>query len=199
MTMSQPTATGNQEGAVLVIGLIILVVMTILGITAMQSTVVEEKMAGNFKDKDVAFRAAEAGLQLGLTYLEQQTEPPEADASGTHNVWPGCTVGDGDTCGCIIEDDDSCIGRGSVSVLETAGEAVDYNVPAWGAAVSAPLAGVAAQPRIAIEHRYVPPLDVEAAAEGRGVHFYTVSALGYGASLRTKVVLQSTVAKVYQW
>ncbi|MEJ2108265.1 MAG: PilX N-terminal domain-containing pilus assembly protein [Acidiferrobacteraceae bacterium] len=61
--MSQPTATGNQEGAVLVIGLIILVVMTILGITAMQSTVVEEKMAGNFKDKDVAFRAAEAGLQ----------------------------------------------------------------------------------------------------------------------------------------
>jgi type IV pilus assembly protein PilX len=189
MTMSQPAATGNQRGAVLVIGLIILVVMTILGITAMQSTVVEEKMAGNFKDKDVAFRAAEAGLQEGLSYLESQAEPPRADASGSQNVWPGCTVQDGDTC----------VGRGSISLLETSGQAVDYDAAAWGAAGSAPLTGVAAQPRIAIEHRYVPPLDVEAAAQGRGVHFYTVSALGYGASARTKVLLQSTVAKVYGW
>ncbi len=191
MIMVHPARPPLQRGAVLAISLIILVVMTILGITAMQTTVVQEKMAGNLRDKDVAFRAAEAGLQVALTYLERQTEPPEVNSAGTRNVWPGCTV----------DDADSCAGKGNVSVLEAAGQAVDYDdATAWGAGVvSAPLTGVAAQPRIAIEHRYVPPLDVEAAALGDGLHFYTVSALGYGASNRTKVLLQSTVAKVYAW
>jgi type IV pilus assembly protein PilX len=171
--------------------LIILVVMTILGITATQTTIVEEKMAGNLRDKDVAFRAAEAGLQEGLTYLDRLSRPPEVNAAGTQNVWPGCTIDDGD----------SCVGKGSVTALETADQAVDYDdASAWGADLaSAPLPGVSAQPRIAIEHRYVPPLDVEAAARGRGVHFYTVSALGYGASPTAKVLLQATVAKVYSY
>jgi type IV pilus assembly protein PilX len=189
MMSLRPSTPRPQRGVVLVIGLIILVVMTILGITAMQTTLVEEKMAGNLRDKDVAFRAAEAGLQEGLTYLNRQAEPPEVNAAGTQNVWPGCTLNDGDTC----------VGKGSVGVLETAGQAVDYDdATSWGAGVASdPLAGVAAQPRIAIEHQYVPPLDVEAAALGRGVHFYTVSALGYGASPTTKVLLQATIAKVY--
>lgn len=191
MKMGRAEGSPNERGAVLLVALIILVVMTILGITATQTTIVEEKMAGNLRDKDVAFRAAEAGLQEGLTYLDRLAGPPEVNPAGTQNVWPGCT----------IEDGDSCAGKGSVLVLETADQAIDYDdASAWGADLaSAPLPGVSAQPRIAIEHRYVPPLDVEAAARGRGVHFYTVSALGYGASPTAKVLLQATVAKVYSY
>jgi type IV pilus assembly protein PilX len=191
MKMGRAERSPKERGAVLLVALIILVVMTILGITATQTTIVEEKMAGNLRDKNVAFRAAEAGLQEGLTYLDRLAVPPEVNAAGTQNVWPGCTIDDGD----------SCVGKGGVSALETADEAVDYDdASAWGSDLAAaPLPGVAAQPRIAIEHRYVPPLDVEAAAQGRGVHFYTVSALGYGAAPTTKVLLQATVAKVYSY
>ncbi|MEJ2388843.1 MAG: PilX N-terminal domain-containing pilus assembly protein [Chromatiaceae bacterium] len=199
MKMRRAEGSPKERGAVLLVALIILVVMTILGITATQTTIVEEKMAGNLRDKDVAFRAAEAGLQEGLTYLDRLAGPPEVNGAGTQNVWPGCTIEDGDSCGCTIDDGESCVGKGSVAVLETADQAIDYDdASAWGADLaSAPLPGVSAQPRIAIEHRYVPPLDVEAAARGRGVHFYTVSALGYGASPTAKVLLQATVAKVY--
>ncbi|MGC9456385.1 MAG: pilus assembly PilX family protein [Halothiobacillaceae bacterium] len=43
--------------------MILLLVMTILGITAMQSTTLQERMAGNMKDRNAAFQAAEAALR----------------------------------------------------------------------------------------------------------------------------------------
>jgi type IV pilus assembly protein PilX len=59
----------RQRGITLVIALIFLLVLTLLGVTAMQSTVVEERIAGNTRDKDVAFQSAEAGLRAGETLL----------------------------------------------------------------------------------------------------------------------------------
>ncbi|WP_394752197.1 PilX N-terminal domain-containing pilus assembly protein [Crenothrix sp.] len=55
----------NQSGVVLVVSLIILVLLTLLGLTGMQTTSLEEKMAGNMRDKNMAFQAAEAALKAG--------------------------------------------------------------------------------------------------------------------------------------
>lgn len=55
--------TRQQAGSALIISLILLLVMTILGITAMQSTTLQERMAGNMKDRHAAFQAAEAALR----------------------------------------------------------------------------------------------------------------------------------------
>jgi type IV pilus assembly protein PilX len=61
--MIYQTKVASQNGAVLVVSLIMLLLMTLIGISAMQSTVLEEKMAGNFKDKNIAFQAAESALR----------------------------------------------------------------------------------------------------------------------------------------
>jgi len=53
----------KQHGAALIISLIILLVMTVIGVTAMQVTVMQEKMAGNLRNKSVAFQAAESALR----------------------------------------------------------------------------------------------------------------------------------------
>lgn len=52
----------QQSGVVLVISLIILLLLTILGVTAMQVNGLEEKMAGNSRDQNIAFQAAESAL-----------------------------------------------------------------------------------------------------------------------------------------
>lgn len=60
----------KQSGSVLIISLIILVAMTLIGITAMRTTVLEEKMAGNMRNKEVAFQAAEATLRAAERYIQ---------------------------------------------------------------------------------------------------------------------------------
>jgi len=44
--------------------------MTLLGITGMQTTILEEKMAGNSRNQMAAFQAAETGLRGAEQYLE---------------------------------------------------------------------------------------------------------------------------------
>jgi type IV pilus assembly protein PilX len=53
----------RQQGASLVIALMFLVVLTILGLVAVRSSTVQERMAGNDRDRAIAFEAAEAALR----------------------------------------------------------------------------------------------------------------------------------------
>ncbi len=55
----------RQSGSALIVGLIFLLVMTMLGLTAMQTTSLEERMAGNLRDKDLAAQVAEMALRAG--------------------------------------------------------------------------------------------------------------------------------------
>ena len=59
----------KQRGAVLAVGLIFLVLLTMLGIASMQATTMSERMAGNARDRNLAFQAAEAGLRDGAQFL----------------------------------------------------------------------------------------------------------------------------------
>jgi len=52
----------KQSGVVLVISLVMLLLLTLIGLTGMQTTTLEEKMAGNSKDRNIAFQAAESTL-----------------------------------------------------------------------------------------------------------------------------------------
>ncbi|HDY86393.1 hypothetical protein LCGC14_0553940 [marine sediment metagenome] len=72
----------KQQGVVLVISLIMLLIMTILAISSMSTTILEEKMSGNFKDRNMAFQAAEAGLRAGESYLRTTPVLPVFDGSG---------------------------------------------------------------------------------------------------------------------
>jgi len=65
----KPTHTSSQ-GSALIVSLVILLIMTILGLTAMQTTTLQERMAGNMKDRNMAFQAAEAALRAGENWVE---------------------------------------------------------------------------------------------------------------------------------
>ena len=77
----------NQRGSALIVSLIILLIMTILGVQGMQSSTLEEKMSGNFRDRALAFEAAEAALKAAEGWLNLQTNPPPASDTGATNVW----------------------------------------------------------------------------------------------------------------
>ena len=59
----------RQKGITLIVGLILLLVMTMLGLTAVQVTTQQERMAGNLRDRNIAFQAAESALREGESAL----------------------------------------------------------------------------------------------------------------------------------
>jgi len=59
----------QQSGAALIVSLILLIVLTVLSIAAMQGTTMQERMAGNYRDTNQAFQAAEAALRAGESEL----------------------------------------------------------------------------------------------------------------------------------
>ena len=59
----------KQKGVTLVIALAILTVMTSLGIAAMKSAVLQERMAGNARQKLIANNAAESALRSAEAFL----------------------------------------------------------------------------------------------------------------------------------
>lgn len=59
----------NQRGAALVIGLVLLLVLTLLAITGMNTATSELIMAGNEQYRENAFRAAEAGIERAVSLL----------------------------------------------------------------------------------------------------------------------------------
>jgi len=52
----------RQSGAVLIVAMIILVVLTLLGVTTMNTSSLQEKIASNTQEQVHAFQAAETGL-----------------------------------------------------------------------------------------------------------------------------------------
>lgn len=76
----------KQVGAVLATSLIMLLLLTLIGVSAMQTTSLEEKMAGNMRDRNVAFQAAESALRAGETFLTQATLPIFTN-SGTDGLY----------------------------------------------------------------------------------------------------------------
>lgn len=85
--MQRISSSHRQSGAILVVSLLLLLVMTLLGLTAMQVARMEERMAGNTRDINLAFQGAEAGLRDGEGQIETLlAEPPTCSASPCE-VW----------------------------------------------------------------------------------------------------------------
>lgn len=64
--MNSPTFNRHrQSGVALVIALVLLIAVTLVGLAGIRGTTLQEQMAGNHYDREVAFQAAEAALALG--------------------------------------------------------------------------------------------------------------------------------------
>ncbi|MDH3712631.1 MAG: PilX N-terminal domain-containing pilus assembly protein [Gammaproteobacteria bacterium] len=69
----------QQRGAALIVGLMMLLALTLIGITTMGMNTMELRMASNAQNKSNAFQAAEAGLEVGvgLTNANDVTTNPQ--------------------------------------------------------------------------------------------------------------------------
>jgi type IV pilus assembly protein PilX len=71
-----------QRGAVLVISLILLLVLTMLAVGSLRGTAMEEKMAGNSHDRNLAFQSAESGVREAEVFLEGIASPGVLTGTG---------------------------------------------------------------------------------------------------------------------
>lgn len=63
----------RQDGAVLVVALIFLLLVTLIGVSSMQNATLQEKMAGSVALKNRSFQVAEASLRLGENAVQAST------------------------------------------------------------------------------------------------------------------------------
>ena len=162
-------AVKRQVGMALVTGLIFMVVLTLLATVSMRNTIMEERMAGNSRDIDLAFQAAEAALRAGEQVVTGATLP-NFGATG-----PYLQVGD----------------RDDQYWMST------HNWANSSIAIASPPAGLAAAPRYVVEA--LPAQTGGGAGNTSlrfGVlvdsGYYRVTARGVGGSPNTVVLLQTT-------
>lgn len=82
MNMINFSAQPAERGAALITGLIFMVVLTLISTAALRGTLLEEKMAGNARNVDLAFQSAEEALRAGEAVLNQATLPAFAATGG---------------------------------------------------------------------------------------------------------------------
>jgi len=174
---NNPVSRHHQQGAVLVISLILLLILTLLGVTSMSSSNLEEKMAGNLRDKEIAFQSAEAALREAERIIESTTLTA-FDCSCTDGL---CNCKDGD---CVKYWTDA-----TLDVWNTAGRYEEY---------STTFAETTSKAKYIIEFMnfitpagsaiaYVPTIG--------DPQMYRITAIGTGRTDGARVMLQTTYQK----
>jgi type IV pilus assembly protein PilX len=167
----------RQQGIVMVVSLLFLLILTIIGVTAMNSSTLEERMSGNLRDRNLAFQAAESALRAGEIALRATLVNPPTAAYG-------CT----DKYVCPLLTSDLSSGASAWNG--------DRAVEVTGTT----LAGVASSPKYIIEV-ITPVPQVKAGyllAPGSSLTaanaecYYRITARGIGGAASTTAVLQST-------
>jgi len=82
----------NQKGAALIISLMLLVVMTILAVSAVTTTTMEEKMAGNTRNKHMSFQAAESAMRAAEVIVNTLSQ--DTVFNGTGGFYSATIYGD---------------------------------------------------------------------------------------------------------
>jgi len=176
----------KQRGAVLVFCLVFLAVLTLLGVSSMESAVLEERMAGNMRDYSMAFQAAESALRDAEAWLDVQNILPLQSANGTTVVWTQDSM-------------DPLVGDG-VHWWDDA----SVNQAWWDANSQIPggFQGTVAQPQYVVEEFHVVS-GGQSIAIGDGeppmrrvVH--RITGHGNGATASAEVFVQSTFVKPYE-
>jgi type IV pilus assembly protein PilX len=205
-----------QRGAVLVVALMFLVVLTLLALTSMSGTTLEERMAGQYRDLNIAFQAAEAGLRDAERDLFGVTAVGAPPGTARANVISGRTgFGDGSDAAAdpsrCTNDTDVNYGRGlcyprdpgvhprfpTVNFENTTAGTLQYvSYGTYSGATQLP--AVTAQPRYLIEALWsgIPAGPTQSIGAGAGPPtYYRITSRGYGANPNTRITLQEMYLK----
>lgn len=86
----------RQRGVALAVALILLLVMTLLSVAGLRGTGMQERMASNLRDRNLAFQSAESALRAAETALVAGgggAGSPAVSAPGDLGWWEECWEG----------------------------------------------------------------------------------------------------------
>ncbi|THB67150.1 MAG: hypothetical protein D6B27_05140 [Gammaproteobacteria bacterium] len=183
----------KERGAILVVSLLMLLMLTIIGVASIKTTTIQERMAGNLRDRELAFQAAEAALTVGENYIITNIE-----TTGEDWITNNLTSGSSDAAECT-----------PVSGLCKEGQTLDpFDGDVWDTALSAtaqPLsmneasdegggeaAGVLESPKYIIQLVGTRTVDSSTMTN----YIFKVTAKGFGGDANSEVVLQSTFSYI---
>tara|TARA_R110001583_G_scaffold113023_4_gene263367 strand:+ start:1032 stop:1580 length:549 start_codon:yes stop_codon:yes gene_type:complete len=89
---ASPPKANLQRGAVLIVCLIFMLILGVICASALQSTTLQERMAGNTRDNNSAFQAAEAALRAGEQVLQAAALGPFNGSNGLYKQCSGAAV-----------------------------------------------------------------------------------------------------------
>jgi type IV pilus assembly protein PilX len=186
MNSRQSTAGAlSQRGMSLFPAMMFLLVLAVLGVSTMNSTLMQEKMTSNTKDTNIAFQAAEAGLR-------------DAEADVTKNITSATTFTSTCTTGLCTPPS-----TWPTPLSTDISKAIDWTLSgktrSYGSYTSAPqIPGVAQQPTYVIERLSKLPVGpggsvgLGVTAPHSGGSAYRLTVLATGLRAETRVILQST-------
>ena len=179
-----PSRPSRNTGVALFISLVLLLVLTILGVSVVQTTSLEIRMARNEHDTLLAFEAAESALRDAEVAIEATTSTFAYNDGGAGGLWDIPDLTDGNRW-----EDTAVWSDGRTIVAPTAVSAV----------------ATQAQPRYMIEHvasvqrdenAYQQDNEYNTAGSADSVEVFRVTALGFGGSQNSRVMLQTTYGRI---
>jgi type IV pilus assembly protein PilX len=188
----------SQRGAVLIVALMFLVILTMLGVTAMTGTTMELRVANNTRDSGVAFQAAEAALRDARNDIIGQALPNGVPRNPPMHLSSFGNGGADNTCNSAGGREGLCRPNGYARVVNAVlppPPSVDMKgLPSvqYGTYTGARLfTGVVRQPRYIIELFGLPAYQESIGSTGApNWVFYRITARGYGGNPNTEVTLQ---------
>lgn len=184
----QSRLPGRQKGAVLLVGLGIFVVLALLGVTYAQSAIMQERLAGNFKDLSVAFQSAEAGTRWPSAWLQ---------SLGRNTLSrPFPCGGDCDSSAQVV-----VVGQFPSNPTPTDefwGSARSFGVdPSTDESLGMSIPVVHTQPKFVIEQQFFRRDDL-AGDPQNGVAFYRATSVGTGLRRSSDAVVSAVLAKRFE-
>ncbi|MGB5564141.1 MAG: PilX N-terminal domain-containing pilus assembly protein [Sedimenticolaceae bacterium] len=162
----------RQSGAVLIVALVLLLVLTVLGVSGIQDTLITERMTGNFRDSSLAFEAAEAELRRWEREMDDASF--DFDASGITSY---------------------AVSDSSLSV--DPGDPLNYGTMAYTSSLPLDFSSLSANPRYYLER--LPPIPAPNSSLVVGfpetaptVQYFRITTKGFGLTPASEVILQST-------
>jgi type IV pilus assembly protein PilX len=180
---AQRPDSAAQRGIVLVTSLLLLVVVTIIALTLFRSFGLEERIAGNVRDKQRALHAAETAQQFGEWWLANNATSSGAVCNGLLDASPANPIGQvcSNTLPAIAVNNNVANLPWQVGGVDVG---VTYTPPGMVVSAVGGLGTYIALPRVYVS--FIGP-----SATGAG-NIYQVDAVGYGGNANAVAVVEST-------
>ena len=196
--------TTHQDGMSLVISLVMLIAILILSISLANLALQGEKATRNDRDRQVAFSAAEAALKDAEMDIDSQSQSQSPitrsqifDAASNLFFEEGCGKGDGNKYQGL------CLPAGSGQIpvwlnIDMGSDRSDSSSVKFGrftgqTFVTGKALFPSKLPRYIIE--VLPDIEAGQRADDQTKYIFRITAIGFGVSTKTQVVLQSFYRK----